>query len=602
VKNCDELFDMDDYSVSIENGEDILLLAATPSYEIYMKMVSAVKTVNGSLYSHDGKFKSIWKNMKLCASSSEIKSEDIIKRIAKEYDTDQFWNIDAKIWNLMDITPWRYLYDVKMLDTVGSDNCFNRFWIEMFSKDVLPCIALREVNMKIIDIWKLKSRFSTNEPVDNHSQDEINDSIAIVGQSCRFPGANSINEFWELLDTGGDGITSIPLERLPECFSEDPRYTSIKAGFLKCPIDEFDAKFFGISPREASFMDPQQRLMVEVAWEALENAGINPDKLKGSNTGVFSGVWTHEYERLLTESSTNTGRDFHHVILGNAFSATSARVSYFLGLNGPNVATESGCSSSMVSLHLACDSLKKRETDLALATGANLLIAHFPHSEVAILAKDGHCKTFDEKADGFARAEGVAVLVLKRYSDALKDGDRILALIRGSALSNEGTTSSFGTPSKYCQQIAIRDALKVSKVHPADVDYIEAHGTGTPIGDPIEFAAISAGYKAERQNPIIVGSVKTNTGHTESAAGLAGIIKVILAMENEVIPAHRNLDVVNPNIDLESIPAVIPIHPIPWPRNNERKRWRVLVLLVLVGPTCMSSWKSRPWCQKRQIS
>src|SRR5271154_592772 len=406
----------------------------------------------------------------------------------------------------------------------------------------------------------------------NTDCDYYKDSIAIVGQSCRFPGANNIDEFWALLKNGGDGIIKVPAERLMDHQLHDEKYTESMAGFLKCPIDEFDAKFFGISPREATYMDPKQRLLSEVAWEALENAAINPHSLRGGNTGVFTGVWTNDYERLV--SGTATAKDFHHIILGNAFSATSARVSYVLGLNGPNIAVESGCSSSMVALHLACNSLRKKETDLALVLGANIIILQFPLSEVPILAKDGHCKTFDAAADGFGRAEGIAAMVLKRLSNAINDCENILGIIRGTGISNEGTTSSFGTPSKYCQEIAVREALKDAGVTPDQVDFVEAHGTGTPIGDPVEFAALSAAYKSdkEREQPLIIGSVKTNVGHTEAAAGLAGLIKVLLSIKNEVIPKHLNVTNINPDIDLSVVPATIPLVEQPWKKNGERVR------------------------------
>ena len=301
--------------------------------------------------------------------------------------------------------------------------------------------------------------------------------------SCRFPGADCPEEFWNVLAESTELIQPFPADRHRKAYiAKDHEKPDIHAGFLKCAVDEFDNKFFGISPREAPFIDPQQRILLEVTWESLENAGINPQTLKESDTGVFMGIWQQEYDRILPDYGI-TANDFHHRYLGNAFSATASRISYFLGLNGPNLALESGCSSSLGGLHLACESLRKGEISLAISSGVNLVLTVenplSSDSESFIISPTNRCHTFDEGADGFVRAEGCAVLILKRFADAYRDGDNILAVIRGSALNNDGAGTSFGTPNAKSQERVIREALAAGKVKPNEVSYIEAHGTGT---------------------------------------------------------------------------------------------------------------------------
>ncbi|CAL8113277.1 unnamed protein product [Orchesella dallaii] len=393
--------------------------------------------------------------------------------------------------------------------------------------------------------------------------DNDQEPIAIVGMSCRLPMANNVDEYWDILINGKDAIRKLPDDRWPSATSEE--FRDIQAGFLKCPVDEFDGKFFNISPFELSHMDPQQRFLLEVTWEALEQAGINPQSLSGTNTGVFVGTWTQDYRDLIKDINDEFS-DFHRTYMGNSLGGNSGRLSFLLGLTGPNIATESGCSSGIVAVYLACESLRKGRSNLALAAGANLLLHPFEKRHmVNVASPDGRCKTFDEKADGFGRAEGVATLVLKRYSDAIKAGDNILAMIRGYGISQEGLSRSFGTPTKEVQEIAMRTALADAGLTPTDISYVEAHGTGTVVGDPIEMAAITSVYcKDQREEPLLVGSGKTNIGHTESCSGLAGIIKVILAMHNEVIPPHINLSNLNPYIKIDNIPVRIPNTPVKW--------------------------------------
>ncbi|CAL8113280.1 unnamed protein product [Orchesella dallaii] len=401
--------------------------------------------------------------------------------------------------------------------------------------------------------------------------DANKEPIAIIGMSCRFPQADNLDEYWNVLANGMDCIRKVPDHRWPSATTEE--FREVQAGFLKCPVDEFDGKFFNISPFELTHTDPQQRFLLEVSWEALEHAGINPQSLSGTNTGVFVGTWTQDYRDLI-KNVNGEFSDFHRTYMGNSLGGTSGRLSFLLGLTGPNIASESGCSSGMVAVYLACESLRKRRSDLALAAGANLLLHPFQKRHmINVVSPDGRCKTFDENADGFGRAEGVATLVLKRYSDAVKAGDNILALIRGCGISQEGTSRSFGTPTKEIQEIAMEAALNDAGVCPLDVSYVEAHGTGTVIGDTTEMAAITSLYcKDEREKPLLIASGKTNIGHTESCSGIAGIIKVILSMHNETIPPHINLQTLNPHIKLDEVAIRIPTKIEKWEASQRKPR------------------------------
>lgn len=403
--------------------------------------------------------------------------------------------------------------------------------------------------------------------------------IAIIGMGCRFPGgADSPEKFWDLLKTGRDGVIEIPKDRWDvEAYYDSNRDAPGKmyirqANFLQQPIDTFDAEFFGISRREAEEMDPQQRLLLEVCFEALEHAGIAPDKIAGTDAGVFIGVMFDDYLRNLDQGPSR-GQISPYYASGNLFSVVSGRVSYFLGINGPCLTVDTACSSSLVSIDIACKRLHMRETSLAIAGGVNLTLR--PESVIMeckanMLAEDGRCKTFDASADGFGRGEGCGVVILKRLSDALRDGDHILALIKGTAVNHGGATNGLTVPSGLAQMKLLRIALANAKISAEDVSYLEAHGTGTTLGDAIEVEAFGTVFKrGDKENPLVIGSVKTNIGHTESAAGVAGVIKVVLSLQNKEIPAHLNLKKINPIFDLTNIPAFIPSETIPWPRKNK---------------------------------
>jgi len=410
---------------------------------------------------------------------------------------------------------------------------------------------------------------------------EKTEPIAIIGLGCRFPGgADSPDAFWQLLHNGVDAITEVPPDRwnIDEYYDSDPdapgkMYTR-HGGFLK-EVDKFDAHFFGISPREAISLDPQQRLLLEVSWEAMENAALSPEELLGSETGVFVGVMENDYSKLNLQTDHYSNLDAYFVT-GNHFSFTSGRISYILGLHGPSVAIDTACSSSLVAVHLACQSLRNKESNLALAGGVNLLLD--PELTITMcrfkaLSADGHCKTFDASADGFGQAEGCGVVVLKRSSDAIKNGDNILALIRGSAINHDGPSGGLTVPNGHAQQAVIRKALAQANVKPAQVSYVEAHGTGTSLGDPIEVRALGAvlGEDRPKDKRLIVSSVKTNLGHLDSASGVAGLIKVVLSMQHEEIPPHLNLSELNPHISLDEIPITIPTEPIPWLAGEEQR-------------------------------
>ena len=404
--------------------------------------------------------------------------------------------------------------------------------------------------------------------------------IAIVAVACRFPASPDPDGYWEVLSNGVDAIREIPDDRfeIDEYYDPDPetpgKIYSRSGGFLD-GIDGFDPEFFGISPREAVWMDPQQRLMLEIAWEGLERAGYSPAALRGSRSGIFVGVAANEYSHLLSRDSVESIEA--HFITGNALNAITGRVAFALGLEGPAVAVDTACSSSLVAVHQACQALHSGDCDLALAGGVNVLLS--PASIVAaararMLSPDGRCKTFDAAADGYVRSEGCGVLVLKRLSDAQRSGDRICAVIRGSAVNQDGASSGLTVPNGGAQQRLISAALARAGVSGGDVDYLEAHGTGTSLGDPIEVQAAAAVYGVDRDpnRPLLIGSAKTNIGHLESAAGVAGLIKVVLSLQHEVLPRNLHFANPSPHIPWESLPVRVVDTATPWRTNGRPRR------------------------------
>jgi acyl transferase domain-containing protein/acyl carrier protein len=404
-------------------------------------------------------------------------------------------------------------------------------------------------------------------------QTAATEPIAVIGIGCRLPGgADNPTAFWENLQAGVDAITEVPRDRWAAAAYYDPNPTTpgkitTKFGGFISQLQEFDAAFFGIAPREAVSLDPQQRLLLEVAWEALEQAGIPPKQLAGSATGVFIGISSNDYsQRLLSRDRREIDA---YLATGNSHSTAAGRLSYTLGLVGPSLAIDTACSSSLVAAHVACQSLRQQECQLALVGGVNRILSpefSINFSQAQMLAADGRCKTFDAAADGFGRAEGCGVVVLKRLRDAIAQGDRILALIRGSAVNQDGQSGGLTVPNGPAQQAVIRRALENSQLDPARVSYVEAHGTGTALGDPIEVNALGAVFAQthSRAQPLTIGSVKTNLGHLEAAAGITGLIKVTLALQHQTLPRHLHLQQPNPHIDWDTLPLRIPTTTTHW--------------------------------------
>ena len=408
----------------------------------------------------------------------------------------------------------------------------------------------------------------------------IGSPIAVVGMACRFPGAPDVSAFWRLLENGASAVTEgVPgsgVGRVGELFSDAATQNdACRFGAFIDGIDQFDAAFFRISPVEAQLLDPQQRLMLEVSWQALEDAGIDPDRLRGSRTGVYAGISNNEYRTLVLEGNdTAEPATSLYSVAGTSFNTAIGRVAFALGLQGPALAVDTACSSSLAAVHQAVVGLQRGEADLALAGGVHAILSgrlFELRGNAGMLAPDGRCKTFDAAANGYVRGEGCGILVLKRLSDAEADGDRIWGVIRGTALNQDGASPGLTVPSGEAQQRVIADALAWAGVQPPEVDYVEAHGTGTPVGDPIEAEATGTAYSVGRdpERPLLIGSVKTNVGHLESAAGAAALIKVMLAMKRGVIPKHLNFRDPNPEIGWDRLPLQVTAEPTPWPRRDD---------------------------------
>ena len=394
--------------------------------------------------------------------------------------------------------------------------------------------------------------------------------LAIVGMACRFPGAHDVEAFWDVLSAGKDMTTAMPEDRWNVDAYYDPLPATpgkmyVRHGAFIDHVDQFDPLFFGISPREAASMDPQHRLLLEVSWEALERAGLAPTQLKGSQSGVFVGITGNDYARVEGDAEHIHG----YAATGNYSFFASGRLSHVLGLQGPSLAIDTGCSASLVAVHAAMQSLRLGECDLALAGGVSLMLspeAGIAFCQMQALAPDGRCKAFDATANGYGQGEGCGIVVLKRLSDAVADHDTILALLRGSAVNHDGPSSGLTVPSKLAQERVIRSALKNGNVDAHQVMYVDGHGAGTSLGDPIEVRALGDVFDVEqRQHPLMVGSVKTNIGHLEAAAGIASLIKVVLALQHHEMPPHLHFHSPSPHIDWDHLPIRVPTQPTPWP-------------------------------------
>lgn len=415
----------------------------------------------------------------------------------------------------------------------------------------------------------------------NVSEGAKKEPIAVVGMSCRLPGgADTPEQFWDLLHKGTDAVTEVPAYRynVDEVYDTNPDAPGklyCRYGAFIGDVQKFDAMFFGIAPREAMLMDPQQRLLLETTWEALENAGMAPDTLVGSRTGVYVGMSTNDYSELVARQIGTAGNAYAGT--GNTDSVAAGRLSYTLGLNGPCMCVDTACSSSLVALHLACQSLRNRECDAALTGGINLMLTPtvtINFCKGRMLSPDGSCKTFDAAANGYVRGEGVGMLVLKRLSDAVAAHDRVIAVIRGSAVNQDGRSSGLTVPNGPAQQAVIREALASGGLTAADVDYLEAHGTGTSLGDPIELEALGGVFAKARAglDPIWVGSAKTNVGHLEAAAGVTGVLKAILSLQHQQIPQHLHMRRPTTHVDWNAIQMRVPTKAVAWPANDKRVR------------------------------
>src|ERR1700744_3777070 len=433
---------------------------------------------------------------------------------------------------------------------------------------------LSPVKRAIVELRQLRASLKEAERVRN-------EPIAIIGMGCRFPGgANDPESLWRMLSNATDCIREVPRDRwdINEFFDPNPdapgKMSTRWAGFLD-EVDKFDADFFGVSPREAVTMDPQQRLFLEVGWEALENAGQAPEKLLGSSTGVFLGIASNDYAQLQMQFGDPATIDAY-LATGTCHSVAAGRLSYTLGLQGPSLAIDTACSSSLVAVHLACQSLRLGECRMALAGGVNVILApelliNFSRSHM--MAADGRCNAFDAAADGFVRGEGCGVVTLKRLRDAQADGDNILAVVRGSAVNQDGRSSGLTVPNGSAQQDVIRAALRNGGVSPHEVGYIETHGTGTALGDPIEVNALNAVYGEGRKHddPLVLGSIKSNIGHLETAAGVAGLLKTVLIFKHGEIPPQLHFRNPNPHISWNDMAVAIPVARTPWPERGKRR-------------------------------
>jgi acyl transferase domain-containing protein/acyl carrier protein len=406
--------------------------------------------------------------------------------------------------------------------------------------------------------------------------------IAIIGIGCRFPGgANDSVQFWRLLSEGVDAISEVPEDRwhVRAFYDPDPgkpgKMYARQGGFIS-DIDQFDAAFFGMSPREATRADPQQRVLMEVAYEAIEDAGIAPERIAGTSAGVFIGISTLDYGGIQT--STAERRSINaYTNLGLALCIAANRLSYLFDLHGPSLAVDTACSSSLVATHLACQSIWNGECDLALTGGVNLILrpeGTIGFSKASMLAPDGRCKSFDARADGYVRSEGAGVIVLKPVSRALADGDPIYAVVRGTAVNQDGRTTGISLPNRMAQEAMLREAYRQAGIAPEQVQYVEAHGTGTPVGDPIELKAIGnvLGRHRSAENVCIVGSVKTNIGHLEAASGVAGLIKAALSLKHGQIPPNLHFQTPNPDIPFDALKLRVPQTVESWPDTGAAPR------------------------------
>jgi len=411
--------------------------------------------------------------------------------------------------------------------------------------------------------------------------------IAIIGMACRFPGAPDLDAYWRVIDEGVNAVCEVPEERWSDAefydpTGETPGKMSVRWAALIEGHDQFDPQFFGITPREAARMDPQQRLLLEVAWEAMENAGRPADQMAGTKTGVFVGIGGTDYSKVVVPYDDYYEHIDAHMGTGNALSIASNRLSYIFDFHGPSASIDTACSSASIAIHFAVESLRRGESDAALAGGVNMILTPettIAFSKARMLSPQGKCRPFDASADGYVRGEGCGLVMLKRLSDAERDGDNILAVIRATSVNQDGRTSGISAPNSRSQIDCIRGALRQAGLTPRDIDYVEAHGTGTPLDDPIEMQALSEIFRTEqgaasgkKETRCFVASVKANIGHMETVSGVAGLIKVVLMLQHGQIARQTHFEQLNPHINLAGTRLAIAEQHVPWQDETRRRR------------------------------
>ena len=547
----------------------------TPTYLDFM--MGFIKEPYPAFYSEIVQNKSKRKSSKLIKKLSQLdkskrKSElenIIIETIQQTVSLEEGVKIDFE----------KGFFEYGMTSLAAVD--FSRQLSKNLGVTIKPTLAFDSGTASGIISYLERTFFSEKIEISEIEKGTLDEEIAIIGMQCRLPGGiNNTEQYWSLLEFGHDAVTDVPSERwdIDRFYSpevESGKMVTRRGGFLHA-IDQFDASFFSISPKEAESMDPQQRLLLEVTYEAFESAGLDVSKYKGSLTGIFIGIQGNEYMHFQMQSNDFGSADAY-MGTGNALSAVSGRLSYWYGFEGPSLSIDTACSSSLTAIHTACDSLRSGNSDMALAGGVNLILnpaVNISLSQAQMLSADGKCKTFDSKADGYVRSEGCGIIILKRLSDALKDGNNILGVIKGSAVNQDGSSGGFTVPSGDSQTRLMEKALRNAGVSANSIDYIETHGTGTSLGDPIEVGAISDVYSKGRDNTnqLLLGAVKSNIGHAETAAGIAGLIKILLSFQHNSIPANLHYKELNPKIDLSQIPARINTEHTEWHHVDKPRR------------------------------
>ncbi|CAK9885097.1 MAG: 6-deoxyerythronolide-B synthase EryA2, modules 3 and 4 [Candidatus Erwinia impunctatus] len=511
------------------------------------------------------KLHTIW-NERTSQDNSTTESNELIGWISQQA-ADLLGNVTAR-----NIDPRQSLFSYG-LDSVGATTLLARI-IQHYSIDLPESALFDSPSASALAARIAALQQPVVKPIAALPHQPGDEAVAIIGMAFRLPSADgeeaqNDEQFWQMLMEGRSAIRPMPADR----FRNHDNIPGFGA-FLNRPAD-FDAAFFGMSPREAINTDPQQRMLLEISWHTLEDAGMRPSLLKGANVGVYVGIGTGDYAHLPFITGDSSHLDAYYGT-GNSFAAACGRLSYFYGWEGPSVAVDTACSSAHSALHMACQALRLGECDIAMAAGVKLQL--LPEVDevlhkAGMLALDGQCKTFDASADGYVRGEGCVAFLLKPLLQAEADGDPIRAIIRGSLVRQDGASSSLSAPNGAAQHRLLQRVLQRAGLQPDDIDYVELHGTGTRLVDPIEYQSVAEVFSGRQAaDPLWMGSVKTNIGHLEAAAGASGLVKAVLALEHAMTPPHIGLNQLNPLIDLDVIPARLPLQPQPWPQRNQPRR------------------------------